>query len=65
MNKQNNEFKTMTPAQLSSKIEELRGQLFTLRLNATTTHVKSFASDKSKLKKALAQALTFARQQKL
>ena len=65
MNKKNNEFVQMTPVQLESKIEELRRQLFTLRLNATTAHVKSFASDKNKLRKAVAQALTFARQKEL
>lgn len=58
MNKRYVEFDALDGAQLVHKIEELRRELFQLRLNAATTHNKSFPAQQWALKKAIARALT-------
>ena len=65
MNQSNNELKPMTPQQLELKIEELRRELFKLRLNAATAHVKSFPSQQRELRRAIARTLTHLRQNSL
>lgn len=59
------EFRTLDVQQLEIKIEEMRRELLKLRLSASTTHAKSFASDKNKLKKELSRALTVLREKQL
>lgn len=59
-----NELKNMDARELEHKSEELRRQLFQLRLKAATTHIKDFASEKRKLRKAIACALTLLEQKK-
>jgi len=53
------ELKQMNAQELVSKVEALRHELFSLRLNAVTTHVKSFSSQQKALKKAIACGLTY------
>ena len=57
----NNEFKVMTLQEAVIKVEELRRELFTLRLNAVTTPVKSFPSQQRQLKRSIARGLTHVR----
>ena len=57
MNQSNNE--------LELKIEELRRELFKLRLSAATSHVKSFPSQQKELRRAIARTLTHLRQGQL
>ncbi len=61
MNKNNVEFKTMSKDQLYKQVETLRGELFSLRLNGTASHIKDYSQFK-KLKRAIARALTHLRQ---
>ena len=56
------EMKSMSPEQLFGTVEELRRELFQLRLKSVTSHVKSYSSDQYKLKKAIARGLTFMNQ---
>lgn len=51
------EIKTLTSDQLEQRADELRRELFTLRLNATTAHVKDYSQIK-KLRKNVARVLT-------
>ena len=55
----------MNVPELEHKSEDYRRQLFQLRLKAATTHVKDFASEKRKLRKAIAYALTLLQQKSL
>jgi ribosomal protein L29 len=64
MKKLHNELKQMSLEQLELKLEELRRELFKLRLNAATSHVKSFSSTKTTLRRAIACALTRIREHK-
>jgi ribosomal protein L29 len=58
MNVRNDEFKNIKSQDLKLKIEQLRQELFTLRLNASTAHIKDY-SQFQKLRKNIARALTF------
>lgn len=55
------ELKSLTVEQLKEKLENLRKKLFSLRLNATTAHVKDYSQFK-KLKKNIACVLTVMNQ---
>jgi ribosomal protein L29 len=46
---------------LSAKLNDLRRELFTLRLNAATAHVKDYSQYK-KLRRDVARVLTYLRQ---
>ncbi len=59
------EFKTMNNDALVSKIEEMRRELLTLRLQAATSAVKSFASTKRGLKSAIACGLNLLNERQL
>lgn len=61
MNKNNAEIKAMSVEQLHKHVEALRGELFGLRLNAATSHIKNYSQFK-KLKRTIARALTYLRQ---
>ena len=63
MNKSNTELKQLNKEQLITKIEQLRRDKLTLRLNSVTAHVKDYSQFK-KIRKNLARALTYARQTK-
>jgi ribosomal protein L29 len=63
MNKQlKGELRNLAPQQLAAKIEEMRRELFALRLNAARGHVKSFPSTQKTLKRSIACGLTLLRQ---
>jgi large subunit ribosomal protein L29 len=48
-------------AALAAKLNDLRRELFTLRLNAATAHVKDYSQYK-KLRRDVARVLTYLRQ---
>ena len=52
----------MSIEQLRVAVDEVRRELFQLRLKSTTGHVKSFASDQRMLKSAIARGLTYLHQ---
>lgn len=56
------ELRGLSIEQLELKAEELRRELFQMRLQATTAPVKSFPSDQLKLKRSVARVLTIIRQ---
>jgi ribosomal protein L29 len=60
MNKDKQELKQLDAAGLMAKAEEYKRGLFSLRLNATTAHVKDYSQFK-KMRKNLARALTYLR----
>lgn len=64
MQKIKEELKGMDAQGLIVKVEEYKRELFTLRLNATTAHIKDYSQFK-KVRKNLAQAMTFLRQKSL
>ncbi len=64
MNKEKDEFKKLNTDQLKEKIENLRRDLFSLKLTTATSHVKDYSQFK-KLKKNLARALTYLNQNNL
>jgi len=55
------EIKGLTPEQLQLKSHELRKELFSLGLNATTSHVKDYSQFK-KLRKNIARVSTLLTQ---
>ena len=55
------ELQKWTYNQLKEKVDVLRRELFGLRLNATTSHVKDY-SQVSKLKRGIAMGLTYMTQ---
>ena len=61
MSKIKEELKAMDENQLQDKVEELRREYFSARLNATAAHIKDYSQFK-KLRKDLARALTFLSQ---
>lgn len=54
------DLKGMGADELVAKIDSFRKELFSLRLNASTAHVKDY-SQFSKLRKSIARALTYLR----
>ena len=61
MNKAKEELKNLSIPQLQEKIEVLRRDLFALKLNKATAHIKDYSQYK-KLRKNIAQALTYLAQ---
>lgn len=57
MKKAVEEMRTLTLAELDQKIDEIRRTLFSLKLNATTSHVKNVSQFK-KLRRDVARGLT-------
>jgi ribosomal protein L29 len=55
------ELQAMNAQQLKEKVDVLRRELFGLRLNATTSHVKDY-SQIAKLKRGIAMGLTYVTQ---
>ncbi len=58
------ELKSLSVEELTKKVETLRQGLFSLRLNASTAHVKDY-SEFEKLKKNIARALTYLHEKQL
>jgi len=58
------ELRSMSGKELKSKLEELRRERLNLVINATTAHVKDYSQFK-KLRKNIAQALTYLRQKQI
>lgn len=58
MNNEKQELKNMSMPDLEQKIVGLRKDYFTLLLNGATAHIKDYSQFK-KLRRQLAQALTF------
>ena len=58
MNKINNDLRAMNVEELVKYLHSMRAELFGLRLNGATTHIKDY-SQFSKIKKNIARALTF------
>jgi len=58
VSKEKESLRDLSAAELEVKIEALRRELFNLRLNATTAHVKDY-SQFSKLRRSIARALTY------
>ena len=55
------ELKALSKEDLREKIEHLRKDLFTLRLNSSTTHVKNYSQFKV-LRRTISRALTYLQQ---
>lgn len=64
INKFKEEINQMTSEQLQEKLEQLRRDLFSLRLNVLTTHVKDY-SQFPKLRQNIARVLTALRQKEM
>lgn len=60
-NKIKDEFKQLEPKDLVLKLDALRRDLFSLRLNSSTSHVKDY-SQFNKNRKNIARILTYLRQ---
>jgi ribosomal protein L29 len=60
MNKNKEELKQLNSQDLIAKIATYKRELFTLKLNALTVHVKDYSQFK-KLRKNVARALTYIR----
>lgn len=58
------ELKKLNAAQLKEKLESLRRELFSVRLNAQTAHVKDNSQFKQ-FRKDIARVLTFMKQKDL
>jgi len=56
--KEREQLKGMSVQELEKKLDECKKELFSLRLNSMTTHVKDY-SQFSKLKKQVARVLTY------
>ena len=61
----NQELRGMTSEQLTEKMEEMRRNLLELRLNAATSHIKTFSSDQRTMKRAVARILTHLHQKQI
>jgi len=60
-NKMKDEFKQLEPKELMLKLDAVRRDLFSLRLNSSTSHVKDYSQFK-KGRKNIARILTYLRQ---
>ncbi len=63
MNKDREALKNLSQQELSAKLDELRRERFTLKLNAATAHIKDYSQFK-KLKSNIARALTYLNKKK-
>jgi ribosomal protein L29 len=61
IDKMKNELAHMSEGDLKEKLESFRRELFSLKLNASTAHIKDYSSFK-KLRKDIARGLTALRQ---
>lgn len=63
ISKEREDFKGMGAKELKTKIDSLRRELFSLRLNASTAHVKDY-SQFNKLRKKIARGSTILNDKK-
>ncbi len=61
MNKEKEALKKINESELIKEIDVLRREYFKLRLNVATAHIKDYSQFK-KLRKNIAQAMTYLRQ---
>jgi len=61
----NKELREMSDQDLSSKIDELRRELFRLRISMRTSPDRAYPSKKKALRRSIARALTHRRQRQL
>lgn len=59
------ELRGMNEQELATKVAELKGELFKLRLSGATSPSRSFSSTKNVLKRDIARTLTILRQKSL
>ena len=59
--KEKESLKSMSAKELEGKVDSLRKELFTIRLNSATTHIKDYSQFK-KLSRSIARALTYLTQ---
>lgn len=62
MNNAQSEFKDLNTQEVKERVDGLRRELFSLRINAATQHVKDYSRFK-KLRKSIARGLTHLRAQ--
>jgi ribosomal protein L29 len=60
-NKKNSDFQQLSADALKVKVDSLRQELFSLKLNTSTAHVKDYSQFK-KLRANIARALTYMQQ---
>jgi len=65
MRVQNQELRDMSDQDIALKVEELRRELFKLRISARTSPDRSYPSKKKALRRSIARALTHLRQRQL
>jgi large subunit ribosomal protein L29 len=63
MNKEKQEMRSLTPEQLTTRIEETRRELFSLRLQAATTPIQDYKKFR-KLRKTIARLQTYLHQKR-
>lgn len=61
MSKQKAALKELGIPELAKKIDEMRGELFSLRLKSATEHVKDYSQFK-RLRRNIARSITYLRQ---
>lgn len=61
LNKEKNELRSLSAAELTQGIQELKQQLLALKLDVATAHVKDYSLFK-KLRRNIAQLSTFLKQ---
>lgn len=61
MSKHNESMRSLPVEQLVEKIENMRRELFSLKLNSLTTHIKDYSQFK-KLRRDIARATTILRE---
>jgi len=64
MAKEKEQLKVLSEKDLNEKANGLKRELFSIRLNSMTAHVKDYSQFK-KLRKSVARALTFLNQKRL
>jgi large subunit ribosomal protein L29 len=60
MSKATKEFENVSPQEIQERVDGYRRELFSLRINAATQHVKDYSRFK-KLRKYIARGLTYLR----
>ena len=61
----NQELREMSDQDVGVKVDELRRELFKLRISSRTSPDKSYPSKKTELRRSIARALTHLRQRQL
>jgi len=64
LSKEKEQLRSMSVKELESKLGALKKELFSLRLNSMTAHIKDYSQFK-KIKKSVARILTYLNQKRL